>query len=50
MSNEKRYEIAKEYVDKQLDTMKKFGSAPDKLSKEEYKALIDEVAETVICK
>jgi hypothetical protein len=26
------------------------GSGPDKLSKEEYKALIDEVAETVTCK
>lgn len=47
MSNEQRFEIAKEYVDKQLETMKQFGSAPQKMSNEEYKALIDEVADTV---
>jgi len=50
MSNEQRYEIAKEYVDKQLETMKQFGSAPEKMSAAEYKALIDEVAETVTSK
>ena len=50
MSNEQRFEIAKEYVDKQLETMKQFGSAPPKISNEEYKALIDEVAEAVNCK
>lgn len=49
MSNEQRYEIAKEYVDKQLETMKQFGSAPKAISPEEYKALIDEVADTVNC-
>jgi hypothetical protein len=48
MSNEQRYEIAKEYVDKQLEAMKQFGSTQSKtLSREEYKALIEEVAETV---
>ncbi|MGB8988309.1 MAG: hypothetical protein WCC37_17040 [Candidatus Sulfotelmatobacter sp.] len=48
MSNEQRYEVAKEYVDKQLETMKQFGSAPSKkLSQEEYKALIEEVADTL---
>jgi hypothetical protein len=47
VSNEQRYEIAKEYVDKQLETMKQFGSAPREISKEEYKALVDEVADTV---
>jgi hypothetical protein len=50
MSNEQRYELAKEYVDKQLETMKQFGSAPQEISKEEYKSLIDEVAETVTLK
>ena len=50
MSNEQRYEVAKEYVDRQLETMKEFGSAPKEISKEEYKALIDEVADTVKCK
>jgi hypothetical protein len=47
MSNEQRYEVAKEYVDKQLKTMQEFGSAPREMSQEEYKALIDDVAETV---
>jgi hypothetical protein len=47
MSNEQRYQIAKEYVDKQLEAMKQFGSAPREMSKEEYQSLIEEVAETV---
>jgi hypothetical protein len=47
MSSEQRYELAKEYVDKQLETMKQFGSAPREMSKEEYTSLIEEVAETV---
>jgi hypothetical protein len=50
MSNEQRFEIAKEYVDKQLETMKQFGSAPQEMSKEEYKSLIEEVADTVSLK
>jgi DNA-binding TFAR19-related protein (PDSD5 family) len=45
MSNEQKYEIAKEYVDKQLATMKEFGSAPKQISDAEYKALVEEVAE-----
>jgi hypothetical protein len=48
VSNEQRYEIAKEYVDKQLETMRQFGSAPREMSDEEYKALIEDVAETVV--
>jgi hypothetical protein len=48
VSNEQRYEIAKEYVDKQLETMRQFGSAPREMSNEEYKALIEDVAETVV--
>jgi hypothetical protein len=47
MSNEQKIEVAKEYVDKQLETMKKYGSAPDKLSDQEYKSLIEEVAENI---
>jgi DNA-binding TFAR19-related protein (PDSD5 family) len=47
MSDEKRMEIAKEYVDKQLQTMKQYGSAPKQISEQEYKALIQEVAENV---
>ncbi len=47
MSNEKRLEIAKEYVDKQLKTMEKFGAAPKEMSPQEYKLLVREVAKTV---
>lgn len=47
MSEEKRLELAKEYVDKQLETMRECGAAPKDLSAEEYKSLVDEVAETV---
>ena len=47
MSQEQKYEIAKEYVDQQLRTMKEFGSAPREVSAEEYKSLIEEVADTI---
>jgi hypothetical protein len=47
MSDDKRLEIAKQYVDQQLATMKQHGSAPAEISKEEYNALVQEVAETV---
>jgi hypothetical protein len=47
MSSEQRLEAAKQYVDKQLETMKKYGSAPPEMSEEEYRALIEEVAETI---
>lgn len=47
MSEEKRLEIAKQYVDKQLKTMKRRGSATKKISQHEYKALIRQVAQAV---
>jgi hypothetical protein len=47
MSDEKKLEIAKEYVDKQLETMKQYGSAPRNMSEQEYKALIQEVAQNI---
>jgi hypothetical protein len=47
VSDEKKIEIAKQYVDKQLATMKRYGSAPKEISEQEYRALINEVAETV---
>ena len=43
----KNIEAAKEYVDKQLETMKKYGSAPDDFSEEEYQSLVDEIADTI---
>ena len=47
MSNEQKFEVAKQYVDKQLETMKKYGSAPEKLSEQEYKSLVEQVAENI---
>jgi hypothetical protein len=47
MSDERKYEIAKEYVDKQLNTMKKYDAAPKDISKAEYESLVREVAQTI---
>jgi hypothetical protein len=47
MSDEKKREIAKQIVDKQLETMKKYDAVMDDVSDQEYKALIEEVAYNV---
>lgn len=49
MSEEKRFEIAKKYVDKQLKTMEKDkrGGTKKKISSHEYKSLIRQVAQAV---
>jgi hypothetical protein len=47
MSNEEKFAIAKEYVDKQLNVMKNFNAAPKAISEAEYKSLIESVAETI---
>ena len=47
MSEERKIEIAKQYVDKQLETMKRYGSEPKALSEQEYRAMISQIAETV---
>jgi hypothetical protein len=47
MSEERKFEIAKQYVDKQLDTMKQYGSAPKEMSDQEYQSLIHDIAEKV---
>jgi hypothetical protein len=44
MSDEQKYEIAKQYVDRQIETMRSFNSAPEDISEEEYKSLIEDVA------
>lgn len=49
MSDERKIEVAKQYVDKQLETMRKHGSAPKDLSKQEYNALVMQVASAVRC-
>jgi hypothetical protein len=45
----RRMEIAKQYVDKQLQTMKQCGSAPKDMSEQEYKALVKKIAEGLRC-
>jgi predicted AAA+ superfamily ATPase len=47
MSHEEKLEVAKQYVDKQLATMEKYGSAPEDISEQERRALIEEVASTL---
>ena len=47
MSNERKLEIAKQYVDKQLETMRQYGSAPKELTKDQYNSLLRRVARTV---
>jgi predicted AAA+ superfamily ATPase len=50
MSHEERIEVAQKYVDKQLETMKKYGSAPKDISENERRALVEEVASTLTTK
>jgi len=47
VSEEQKIEVAKQYVDKQLETMKKYGSAPSEMSPEEYRSLVNQVAEQI---
>ena len=45
--DEKDIAAAKAYVDRQFETMKKYGSAPEDVSEEEYRNLVLEVAEAI---
>jgi hypothetical protein len=47
MSDQKKYEIAKQYVDAQLNVMKGFGAAPKSISEKEYQLLIERIAQTI---
>ena len=38
---------AREYVDKQLETMKRYGSAPQRVSAEEYRGLVAEITDAI---
>jgi hypothetical protein len=40
-------QIAKEYVDRQLRDMQKSGLQAEDVSREEYEAIVDDVAETI---
>jgi hypothetical protein len=50
MSNDQKIEAAKQYVDKQLETMKKYGSAPQNLSDNERQALVEEIVSLIDAK
>jgi hypothetical protein len=45
--SQEREKIAKKYVDKQLETMKRHGLIAKKISAGEYRLLVRKVAETV---
>ncbi len=47
MSEKEKFDIAKSYVDQQLETMKQAGAAPKDMSEQEYKKIIEDVASTV---
>ncbi len=47
MSDDQKTQIAKEYVDRQLRTMKEHGSVKRELSKQEYDSLVKKAAEIV---
>jgi hypothetical protein len=46
-TDQKQLEVAKQYVDTQLATMKKYGSEPQEMSTQEYRSLVQEVADTL---
>jgi hypothetical protein len=47
MSNEDRYKIAKDYVDKKLKTMESNGLKVKKISDREYQTIVKHVAQSV---
>jgi len=47
MSDQQKYEIAKQYVDSQLENMRQFDAAPAEISPDEYENLIKDVADLV---
>jgi hypothetical protein len=43
-----KFEAARQYVDKQIETMKRYGSAPEEdLSEEEYNSLVEEIVDAI---
>jgi hypothetical protein len=50
MSHEEKIEAAKRYVEKQLETMKKYGSAPQDISDHERRAMVEDIASTLECR
>ena len=46
MSEQQRLEVAREYVDKQLENMRQFDAAPE-VSEDEYRELVSDIAELI---
>lgn len=43
-----KLEAAKQYVDKQIETMKRYGSTPSEdISEEEYNGLVEQIVEAL---
>ena len=48
MSEQEKIKVAKEYIDKQLQTMKNHGCAPKTLTDSQYQAMVSQVAKTIL--
>ena len=48
MSEQEKFQIAKQYIDKQLESMKGHGCAPKTLSASQYQAMVSQVAKTIL--
>jgi hypothetical protein len=48
MSEQEKMQVAKEYIDKQIATMKTHGCAPSNLSDREYQSMIKQAAKSII--
>ena len=50
MSEKEKYEIAKRYVNEQLETIKTYRASKSEISPEQYEKVVQKVAEAMICK
>jgi len=48
MSEKEKIQVAKEYIDKQLQTMKSHGCEPKTLTTTQYQAMVKQVAKTIL--
>ncbi len=48
MSNQEKMQVAKEYIDKQIETMREHGCAPKSLSNTEYQSMIKQAAKSIL--
>jgi len=48
MSNQEKIKTAKEYIDKQMETMRSHGVASKTLSETEYQSMIKQAAKTIL--